>query len=134
MKPKFLGSSDPYVKFKWRQKLVYKSNTIFKNLNPNWDEKFSLLIDDLHHQIEIDVFDYDRFASDDFMGSCRINLANLELKKTNEMKLLLGAENSDAYMGYLLFDIRIIPQTAEDKEAVSPGFPFFVKLLRLFST
>ncbi|CAJ0571014.1 unnamed protein product, partial [Mesorhabditis spiculigera] len=41
------GSSDPYVRFKYKERIVYKSNTIFKNLNPVWDEEFSMLVDDI---------------------------------------------------------------------------------------
>ena len=40
------GTSDPYVKFYWRGKQVYKSKTIDKDLNPVWDESFILAIDD----------------------------------------------------------------------------------------
>ena len=32
------GTSDPYVKFSWKSKPVYKSKTIYKDLNPFWDE------------------------------------------------------------------------------------------------
>ena len=40
------GTSDPYCKFYWRNKQVYKSKTIDKDLNPVWDESFILAIDD----------------------------------------------------------------------------------------
>ena len=49
------GTSDPYVKFLFRGKQVYKSKTIFKDLNPFWDEKFTLIIDDPFVPIEIKV-------------------------------------------------------------------------------
>jgi hypothetical protein len=39
------GFSDPYVKFMLNGSLVYKSKTIFKNLNPEWNEEFSIKLD-----------------------------------------------------------------------------------------
>ena len=49
------GTSDPYVKFYWRGKQVYKSKTIDKDLNPVWDESFILAIDDPFMPMEIKV-------------------------------------------------------------------------------
>jgi Ca2+-dependent lipid-binding protein len=51
----FAGSSDPYVKFKYKTKLLYKSNTIFKNLNPVWEEEFSQLIDDPTTPLQVEA-------------------------------------------------------------------------------
>jgi Ca2+-dependent lipid-binding protein len=36
------GSSDPYVKFVLNGSSVYKSKIIFKNLNPVWNEEFTV--------------------------------------------------------------------------------------------
>lgn len=52
---KLSGSSDPYVKFNYKGKNIFKSSTIFKNLNPTWNEQFSHLIDDLSTPLQIDV-------------------------------------------------------------------------------
>ena len=49
------GTSDPYVKFYWRNKQVYKSKTIDKELNPVWDESFILAIDDPFIPLELKV-------------------------------------------------------------------------------
>ena len=49
------GTSDPYVKFYWRGKQVFKSKTIDKDLNPVWDESFILAIDDPFVPLEIKV-------------------------------------------------------------------------------
>ncbi len=49
------GTSDPYVKFYWRGKQVYKSKTILKDLNPVWDESFILAIDDPFIPLEMKV-------------------------------------------------------------------------------
>ena len=47
----FTGSSDPYVKVKIGDKLHYKSKTIYRDLNPIWDESFVLPINDLSQTV-----------------------------------------------------------------------------------
>ena len=49
------GTSDPYIKFIWKGKQVYKSKTIYKDLNPFWDESFILAVDDPFTNIDIKV-------------------------------------------------------------------------------
>lgn len=51
----FLGTSDPYVKFKIAGKEVFRSKIIHKNLNPVWDEKVSLLVDNLREPLYVKV-------------------------------------------------------------------------------
>lgn len=52
------GTSDPYVKFKLGGKEVFRSKTVHKNLNPVWDEKTCILIDNLREQLYIKVRHY----------------------------------------------------------------------------
>ncbi|KAK1176554.1 multiple C2 and transmembrane domain-containing protein 1-like isoform X7 [Acipenser oxyrinchus oxyrinchus] len=49
------GTSDPYVKFKISGKEVFRSRTIHKNLNPVWDEKATLLIENLREPLYVKV-------------------------------------------------------------------------------
>ncbi|KAG7252253.1 hypothetical protein CRUP_038315 [Coryphaenoides rupestris] len=49
------GTSDPYVKFKVGGKEVFKSKTIYKNLNPVWDERVSLLVENLREPLYVKV-------------------------------------------------------------------------------
>lgn len=51
----FSGTSDPYVKFKLGGKDVFKSKTIYKNLNPVWDEKVTLVTDTLSEPLYVKV-------------------------------------------------------------------------------
>ena len=69
------GTSDPYVKFYWRGKQVYKSKTIDKELNPVWDESFILAIDDPFVPLELKV----RFSILDFFNASRSKLAFLSV-------------------------------------------------------
>ena len=73
------GTSDPYVKFSIAGKQHYKSRTIQKNLNPLWNEKFQLPVEDPYKAVALNVFDYDRGMNDDPMGAAVIDPSTLEL-------------------------------------------------------
>ena len=49
------GTSDPYVKFFHDGKMVHKSKTVYKDLNPFWDEKFELIIEDTSVPLDLKV-------------------------------------------------------------------------------
>lgn len=49
------GTSDPYVKFKLGGKEVFRSKTIHKNLNPVWEEKTCILIENPREPLYIKV-------------------------------------------------------------------------------
>lgn len=51
----FAGTSDPYVKFKLNGRLLHKSKTVHKDLNPVWDETFIVPIEDPFQSIQIKV-------------------------------------------------------------------------------
>lgn len=34
---------------------MYKSNTVYRNLNPNWDEEFAFLIEDPTFNLQFEV-------------------------------------------------------------------------------
>ncbi|GFS05610.1 multiple C2 and transmembrane domain-containing protein 1 [Elysia marginata] len=110
------GTSDPYVKFKVGNKQVYKSRTIYKNLNPRWDEQFTVPLDDISKPLSVKVFDYDRAWNDDPMGSADIDLTGLEANKERECKLLLTDRGKSDYMGYVLVTCTLAPKSDEDKD------------------
>lgn len=69
------------MKFKIGGKQYYKSRTVFKSLNPRWEEKFSLPIEDPFRPVAARVYDYDRGMNDDPMGGADIDPSALELNK-----------------------------------------------------
>jgi Ca2+-dependent lipid-binding protein len=75
------GTSDPYVKFKVGGKQMYRSRTIFKNLNPKWEERFTIPMDDVVRQIKVKVYDYDRGLTDDAMGEAFIEPSDLKINE-----------------------------------------------------
>ena len=55
---------------------MYKSRIVPKNLNPKWDERFVISIEDVFAPIHLKVYDYDR-VTDDPMGSAVLNVSDL---------------------------------------------------------
>ncbi|XP_076101848.1 multiple C2 and transmembrane domain-containing protein 1-like isoform X2 [Mytilus galloprovincialis] len=106
------GTSDPYVKFKLGNKMLHKSKTVYKNLNPQWNETFHLLIEDLFQPVQLQVYDYDRGRFDDPMGSADIDLSLIELNESSELKLELSEGGKEEYMGYLLLQCTLTPKTS----------------------
>ncbi|KAK7899186.1 hypothetical protein WMY93_020039 [Mugilogobius chulae] len=101
------GTSDPYVKFKIDGKTFYKSKVVYKNLNPSWNETFSMPVKDLNQKLYIKVYDRD-LTTDDFMGSASVLLSELVMNKPNELSLPLNDPNSlEDDMGVLLVDMTL---------------------------
>ncbi|XP_056592383.1 multiple C2 and transmembrane domain-containing protein 1 isoform X4 [Triplophysa dalaica] len=113
------GTSDPYVKFKIGGKEVFRSKTIHKNLNPVWDERVCLIVDNLLEPLYIKVFDYDFGLQDDFMGSAHLYLDSLELNRTLDVRLdLQDPRSRDQDLGSLELVVSVFPRGALDKEVL----------------
>ncbi|MFH4977779.1 hypothetical protein AB6A40_004488 [Gnathostoma spinigerum] len=110
------GNSDPYVKFRYKTETYYKSNIVYKNLNPTWEEEFAYLIDDPTTPIYVDVYDYDRFAIDDYMGGAIVDLSRLRLFKPYDMCLELKEKGNNEEMGNINLTVTILALTTEEKE------------------
>ncbi|XP_017106858.2 multiple C2 and transmembrane domain-containing protein isoform X1 [Drosophila bipectinata] len=112
------GLSDPYVKFKVGGRLLHKSRTIHRDLNPVWDEVFIVPIEDPFQPIIVKVFDYDWGLQDDFMGSAKLDLTQLELGKAEDIHLRLcdTGGNGEGGMGEILINLTLWPRSQEDKE------------------
>lgn len=50
------GASDPYVKVKCSGRLLHKSRTVHRDLNPVWDESVTLPIEDPFQPLTIKVY------------------------------------------------------------------------------
>lgn len=113
------GTSDPYVKFKIAGKEVFRSRIIHKNLNPVWDERVCLIVDNLQEPLYIKVFDYDFGLQDDFMGSGYLYLDSLELQRPLDVQLdLQDPHCPDQDLGSLELAVTLFPRSTEDREAL----------------
>jgi len=70
------NSSDPYVIFT-QQHVQFKTDVREKTLNPTWDSKFDIGVNDLKLDLDIKVFDHDCITRDDPMGHASICLADI---------------------------------------------------------
>ncbi|XP_076595625.1 multiple C2 and transmembrane domain-containing protein 2 isoform X2 [Chaetodon auriga] len=115
------GTSDPYVKFKLDGKTFYKSKVVYKDLNPTWNETFSLPVKDLNQRLYIKVYDRD-LTTDDFMGSASVTLSDLEVDKVNELSLPLDDPNSlEEDMGVVLVDMSLSHRDGDSKRGQAGG-------------
>ncbi|KAM7406521.1 hypothetical protein PAMP_000895 [Pampus punctatissimus] len=122
------GTSDPYVKFKFDGKTSYKSKVVYKNLNPTWNETFSLPVKDLNQTMYIKVYDRD-LTTDDFMGSASVTLSDLEIDKVNELSLPLDDPNSlEDDMGVVLVDMSLSLRNGDSKRGIAVGSPQSMRL------
>ncbi|CRL08658.1 CLUMA_CG021376, isoform A [Clunio marinus] len=111
------GTSDPYVKFKQGSRLLYKSRTVYKELNPMFDETFTVPIEDPFLPINVKCFDYDWGLQDDFMGASKLHLTQLELNQPEEIYLkLTDPARPLKDLGEIKIMATLMPKTQEDKE------------------
>ncbi|CAJ1972977.1 unnamed protein product [Sphenostylis stenocarpa] len=100
-KKDLLGASDPYVQLTLTEdKLTSKKTTVkHKNLNPEWNEEFSLVVKDPETQaLEFEVFDWEQVGKHDKMGMNMIPLKGLqpEEPKVFTLELLKNMNPKDA--------------------------------------
>ncbi|KAF3964712.1 hypothetical protein CMV_011038 [Castanea mollissima] len=87
-KKDLLGASDPYVKLKLTEdKLPSKKTTVkHKNLNPEWNEEFNMVVKDPQSQaLELHVYDWEQVGKPDKMG---MNVVPLKDLTPDEPKVL----------------------------------------------
>uniref|UniRef100_A0A3B4ZH60 Multiple C2 and transmembrane domain containing 1 n=1 Tax=Stegastes partitus TaxID=144197 RepID=A0A3B4ZH60_9TELE len=128
----YLGTSDPYVKFKIAGKEVFRSKTIHKNLNPVWDERVSLLVETLRDPLYVKVFDYDFGFQDDFMGSAYLHLESLEHQRTLDVTLdLKDPQYPEHNLGSLELAVTLSPKEGDVKDAVRNQYELSYQSMRL---
>jgi Ca2+-dependent lipid-binding protein len=113
------GTSDPYVKVYYGTEEKYISNTVTKNLNPVWNEKFTLFTDDLNIPIYFYIFDHDRIGRDEAMGTAKLDLWRLPFDRLYAATLELEDEKrNDGKNGTLKITTTITPKPVEFRDEV----------------
>ncbi|KAK1392917.1 putative Calcium lipid binding protein [Heracleum sosnowskyi] len=87
-KKDFLGASDPYVKLKLSDDILPSKKTTvkYKNLNPEWNEEFHVVVKDPKSQVlEIVVYDWEQVGTHDRMG---MNVVPVKDLTPDEAKVL----------------------------------------------
>ncbi|XP_031257453.1 synaptotagmin-3-like isoform X1 [Pistacia vera] len=118
LKKDFLGTSDPYVKLSLTgERLPSKKTTIKKrNLNPEWNENFKLLVKEPQSQVlQLQVFDWDKVGRHDRLGMQLVPLKVLTPNETKEFTLdLLKHTNitdpkDKSHRGQIVVELTYVP-------------------------
>ncbi|TGZ53312.1 Uncharacterized protein DBV15_04315 [Temnothorax longispinosus] len=116
------GASDPYVKVKCSGRLLHKSRTVHRDLNPVWDESITLPIEDPFQPLTIKVFDYDWGLQDDFMGAALLDLTQLDLGHAQDITLeLKDPDRPKQHLGEIHLTATLWPRNQQEKEQNGEG-------------
>lgn len=100
-KKDFLGGSDPYVKMKLTEDMAPSKKTTvkYKNLNPEWNEEFTMSVRDPESQVlELFVYDWEKIGKHEKMGINIVPLKELTPDETKvfTLELLKSLDPNDA--------------------------------------
>nr|KAF7425514.1 hypothetical protein H0235_007952 [Vespula pensylvanica] len=113
------GASDPYVKIKSAGRLLHKSRTVHRDLNPVWDESVTLPIEDPFQPLTIKVFDYDWGLQDDFMGAAQLDLTQFDLGYAQDVTLeLKDPARPKQHLGEICLTATLWPRNQQEKEQI----------------
>jgi C2 domain len=88
------GYSDPFCRFKYNGKEVYKTKTQKKTLHPAWNEYFEIPVTSrTAADFKCEVYDWDMGEKDDFLGATSLNLQVLEPFQPQEMTYKLDGKS-----------------------------------------
>lgn len=87
------GTTDAFVKFSLGQKVVHKTKTIPKDLNPVWDDSFLIVVPDLSSNLDIKIY-HQNLVKDDLIGTVTLELSSLQQNQTQEKELEINSTSS----------------------------------------
>ncbi|KAJ8603083.1 hypothetical protein CTAYLR_006686 [Chrysophaeum taylorii] len=84
-----LSTSDPYVRIKCNGR-TFRSRTKLRTLNPVYDEVFEVDVSDPKERLVLELWDWDKFSADDYLGSAQIQLGAMDLTAPRRFWIYLG--------------------------------------------
>ncbi|XP_065872369.1 synaptotagmin-3 isoform X2 [Euphorbia lathyris] len=126
LKADILGTSDPYVKLSLTgEKLTTKKTTVKKkNLNPEWNENFKIVVKDPQSQaLQVEVFDWDKVGGHDRLGRQMVPLKALTAYDMKEftLDLLKDTNISDPRdkkkRGQVVVELTYVPFKQDSKKS-----------------
>ncbi|XP_057527794.1 synaptotagmin-3 [Amaranthus tricolor] len=102
LKMDILGTSDPYVKLNLsgEKRPSRKTSIKMRNLNPEWNEDFKLIVKDPETQVlELKVYDWDKIGKHDKLGMQLVPLKQLTPHETKQftLDLLKSFDKNETY-------------------------------------
>jgi len=73
----FGGKSDPYAVIYVGNKQIHKTGLERQTLNPLWNESFKWVGQERTPELRIEIWDWDKFSADDFLGMAVVKLGPL---------------------------------------------------------
>lgn len=122
-KKDMMGQSDPYVKVKLTDdKLPSKKTSVrHKNLNPEWNEEFNMVVKDPESQaVDFNVYDWEQVGKHDKLGMNSVPLKELTPNEPKVMTLDLvktmdsNDVQNDKSRGQLVVELTYKPFSEED--------------------
>ncbi|KAH0620072.1 hypothetical protein JD844_014646 [Phrynosoma platyrhinos] len=128
----FSGKSDPFCLLELGNDRL-QSYTVYKNLNPEWNQVFTFPVKDIHEVLEVTVFDEDGDKPPDFLGKVAIPLLSIR----NGQQSCYALKNKDLELPskgviYLELDVLFNPVKASIR-TFSPRERRFLEDNRKFS-
>jgi len=90
------GGVDPFAVFKLGEREVYRTGIKLKDHNPVWNETFRCLVynNEKNYNLTIEVWDWDKVSTNDFIGSCVLEVAQLHESQKNKKDVWLPINNN----------------------------------------
>lgn len=112
------GKADPYVIVKFGLKSVWRSTTKRKTRSPQWNETMKLLVASVekNYDVEIEVWDWDKASSDDFVGMSQFDLKPLFKEMDKPIDLWLPINLKEKNRGRIHIVARVMSKQVVEEE------------------
>lgn len=115
--------SDPYCAIFLDRMEENRTKTIQNSLNPKWEEKFIVVVNGKHEDLQLQLFDYDpKKTVSDHLGLAKVDIKSLTDEKKKDLWIplqqnttLTGNKKKDIVTGNLHIKIQYLAKGGEEK-------------------